>query len=266
MQKIIIIDALSYLRVKLENEKQNPQMFIRGILNEAQLPGMRIWVWDGLGGNDARRAIFPQYKTREYNHAVTTAMNFVRELIGLTAAWQIRVPGFEGDDVIAHLVNHFLKTTKDIPIQMLHRDGDLNALCALSDRVQTSHVPVTPIPFHLIRLYKICVGDTSDTIPGIKGFGKGGWEKADYAALSLLIRDIERGTDPTEDDEARILALGMSKASFNWLLKRENCDMVRAMARIIDPLPVPEELIRKHMTPGQNNPAALEAKLKEFLL
>lgn len=263
MRKIILIDALSYLRLKMENE--DPKMFIRGVLNETKLSDLRIWVWDGPGGNDARRALFPAYKTRPYNPSVITAMNFVRELIDLTPAWQIRIPGFEGDDVIAHLVKHFLKTT-DLPIQMLHRDGDLNALCALSDRVQTSYTPATPIPFHLIRLYKVCVGDGSDTIPGIKGFGKGSWEGADKAALALLIRDIERGVDPTSDDEARLLGMGVSKASTNWLMKRENCDQVRIMARIIDPLPIPEETINAHMKMGTDDPVALEAKLREFLI
>src|SRR5690606_17886268 len=221
--KIVLYDALSYLRVRLETEK--PSDFIRGIVNETQNPyGMRVWVWDGKGGNNARREIFPAYKTsREYKPGIITAMDFVRDLIGMTGAWQIRVPGFEGDDVIAALTVHFLKTT-NLPIEILCRDGDLTALCALDpQRVRCSHA--IKIPFHQVRLYKVCVGDPSDDIPGIKGFGKGAWDKADKANLERFIYgllDAQRPAAPLEEGLA--LSLGISKASFNWLCEQQNID------------------------------------------
>lgn len=263
--KVVIYDALSHLRVRMETEK--PSDFLQGVLNEAANPfGTRIWVWDGPGGNKARRALFPAYKTsREYKPGIIKAMDFVRELIALTGSWQVRVPGFEGDDVVAALVNHFHATT-DLPIEIVCRDGDLAALCAINpQRIRCSHQ--VKVPYHQIALYKLCVGDPSDDIPGIKGFGKGAWEKADKANLGQFLTNLLDARRPAADlEEGLALSLGMSKASFHWLQVQENIDALGAMRRIIAPLPVSADLINQYLHRGERDEAALMAKLSEFML
>lgn len=267
MQKIIIVDALSALRVKLETER--PQDFLNGVLNTSRVNqfAMKIWVWDGKGGNQRRRDIFPAYKsTRPKNPDVIKAMDFVRELIGLTDAWQIRVPGYEGDDVVAALVQHFLATT-DLSIQVDCRDGDLVALNALSNRVTNTHKPRDNVPPNLIRLYKAYIGDPSDDIPGLKGFGKGGWEKGDHVALGRILAGVCHAPhDWTEGHQNLALAAGISKASCTWLSDEENRRQWAIMKRIIDPIEVPKELLNEHLKQGKNDYNALNEHLKTFML
>ena len=261
--KIVLYDALSHLRVRME--KESGGSFMRGLLNEAQQPGIRVWIWDGPGGNAARRKIYPPYKTtRVAKPGVIQNMDFVRELLAMTPVWQCRIPGFEGDDTIAALVEHFLKTT-DLPIHIEGRDGDLVANCALSPRVTCAHSVKDRTPAQ-IRFYKLAVGKTTDTIPGIKGFGKGGWEKADKAGLqSLIYQTLDAQQPLSAEQEGRALSVGLSKASFNWLCVQENIDDLRAMRTVSDPLPIPIEVLNQHLVPGVYSPAKLEATLKEFL-
>lgn len=268
--KVILVDANSIVRVKLETEK--PQDFIRGMLNISSVPTnsqfIKIWIWDGKGGNQRRRDLFPNYKNRPPKSPdIMRNMNFVRELIGLTASWQAQVPGYEGDDVIAALAEHFLKTT-DLPVEIDTRDGDLVALrCLDPKRVSCTFSPKVVIPPDLVRLYKTFVGDSSDTIPGLKGFGDGAWEKADKAALQNLLDHICKVDHEWGETEAnRALAAGMSKTSANWLLERENRDQLAIMKRIIDPMPIDPKLLDEHITMGTNDQAAIMAKLKEYMM
>lgn len=262
--KLVLIDANSWLRVKMETER--PQDFIRGVLNLTGNNALifRVWVWDGYGGNDARRALFPTYKSRPpSNPDIMKNLNFVRELISMTSAWQVQIPGFEGDDVIAALAKHFVETT-DLPITIAARDGDLAALRSLApDRITCEYTG--KIPHDLVRLYKAYVGDSSDTIPGLKGFGDGAWEKADKVALQQILDGVCADTF-REVNEERCLAAGISKASVTWLKDRENRDQWAIMKRIIEPLPIEHDVLHSHLKQGNDNPAALMAKMKEFML
>lgn len=258
--KIILYDAMSYLRLRLETEKG--PFLVRGVLNETQLPGVRIWVWDGVGGNSRRRKIFPAYKTsRVHKPGVIQAMDYFRELLALTPTWQIRMPGWEGDDVIAALTKHFLATTQS-PIHIDCRDADLAALCALSPRVTCSHMP-KELKATDIRLYKLCVGDPSDDIPGIKGFGKGGWEKADKASLRRLVGKI---LDREEWSDGEATACGLRPTSINWLRDERNVDELAVMRRIIDPIDIPYADLTAALQRGVYDPARLHAKLEQFYL
>jgi hypothetical protein len=262
MGKIVLYDALSYLRVRLETETTGD--FLRGVLNEAANPfDTRIWVWDGPGANAKRRAIFPPYKTKRVpKPGLIQQMDFIRELLTMTGVWQIRVPEFEGDDVVAALTKHFLATT-DQAIHIQCRDADLTALCALSPRVTSAHA--VKIPYDLIQLYKVCVGDGSDDIPGIKGFGQKTWDEADKAGLRKFVNDLITSRTPIDDD-AHALAIGMSKATCTWLRSQESIDQLCAMKMVIDPLPVPQDLINQYLKREPRDAARMEAKMKEFML
>lgn len=264
MKKIVLYDSLSYLRVQLETTKLRD--FLMGCLNQTANPyDLRIWVWDGEGANKARRALFPAYKTRKKpKGTVIRDLNFVRELMAFTGSWQIRVPGFEGDDVIAALTEHFLATT-NLPIEIVCRDADIAALCALSPRVTCTYDP--KMPASDIRLYKTTVGDPSDTIPGLKGFGKGGWDECDKEGLRALITDLLDNRRPLTDDEVpRALAIGIRPGTCNWLKEQENIDELAVMRRIIEPLPVEQGLINTHLKQGVRDEATLHRLCSEYML
>jgi hypothetical protein len=255
--KIIIYDALSALRVRMENEPG--VMFLRGVVNDTQLGGLRIWVWDGPRSSASRKAIYPAYKSsRVHTPGVDIQMGLVRELLEFTPAWQVHMPDVEGDDVVAALVEYFLRTQPDARIEIMGRDGDLVANCALSPRVTSAHQVKGVQPKH-IRLRKLTVGKGSDDIPGVKGFGQGAWDKADKDQLQVLMDQVLAGQNP---DASHL----MSKASCNWLDDPANVHELRLMKRCIDPMPISDELLNQYLKQGTHDPAALEAKMKEYLL
>lgn len=230
-------------------------MMVRGIINEASLAGrITIWAWDSKGGNDARRKIFPNYKNRPPQPGDKyAALLMIKELLKFTPAWQVELAGYEGDDIVAALANYF---RGQAPIRIITRDGDLTQLVGQG----VTCTATAPVPPHEIVLYKTCVGDPSDTIPGIKGFGKDSWAKADKTKLQWLINQIILH-NPWFDEEAA--EAGLSKGSLNWL--RGNEDQVRAMNQIVQPLPISNEQLQGAITRGTPNPAAIEACLQRFL-
>lgn len=183
--KVVLYDSMSALRVRLEQKLEPAHLMIRGVLNDALAPGrLSIFVWDAKGGNDARRAIFPGYKNRPPAPNDTyAALRLLQELLQFTPAWQAWHDGFEGDDVIAALVNHF---RGQATIEIVTRDGDLTALCGPGVTCSAQ----AKCPAHLVPLYKLALGDKSDTIPGLKGFGDKAWEAADKVALGQLLNEI----------------------------------------------------------------------------
>lgn len=241
--------------MRLENRHVSPIMMMRGILNDAARPDrMTIWAWDGRGGNDVRRGIFPGYKNRppapEGTHV---ALMFLKELLGHTSAWQAQLDGFEGDDMVAALVEHFRGVA---PIEIVSRDGDLTALCGPD---VTCKAPC-PVPPTLVRLYKLTVGDSSDTIPGISGFGQKAWDGCNKALLEDVLEAYLKGADVPEE---QALQAGLAKRHINWL--NGNRDTLVAMKRIIEPLPLSRSQLETALVHGTDNPAAREAILGKFL-
>lgn len=258
MHKIILQDSLSTLRVRLEQKREPAMMLVRGVINDALQPGRTvIWCWDGQGARRARQEIFPGYKQRPPTpNDIYKSLNFLRELLALTPAWQCQVEGYEADDMIAALVE---KLAGDSPIEIHTRDGDLAALCRPG---VTCTAPID-IPPELIPLYKICVGDSSDTIPGIKGFGKGTWANASKPLLRELIDRI-LAKEPWNDKLAT--AIPLPPGVVNWLSEPENQQQLILMWRCIRPLPISDEKLNQGLKRGTYDPVKLEALMRKYLL
>ena len=151
------------------------QKFVEVIEQIGVAPIDVIGVWDGSGAKMYRRNFLPQYKEgRDKHPAVYEELNAARETVtaflravGCTVMEQA---GAEADDVIAYLVQNLQSQC------VVHTsDGDL---CVLVDEKtdvwrngQMSVNPYGPFPHKHILTYKSLVGDTSDRIPGAKGFG-----------------------------------------------------------------------------------------------
>lgn len=252
--KIILHDSLSSLRLRLEQRSEPPLMMLRGVINEALMPDrLTIWCWDGKGANDPRRELLPGYKDRPITRPdIYHSLNMIRELLTTTGAWQACLPGYEADDLIAAFVQQF----DGNPIEIMTRDGDLTALCGPT---VTCRAPAKA-PADLIRLYKLTVGDPSDNIPGISGFGEGSWNRADKQTLAVLMTKVLR-KEPWTDEFAETV---MSRRATRWL--RENEDLVRRMKQVIDPRPLTLDQLNASLTKGVNDPVKREALMKRYLL
>jgi DNA polymerase I-like protein with 3'-5' exonuclease and polymerase domains/5'-3' exonuclease len=139
-------------------------------------PRQVICVWDGRNSKVRRRAFLARYKEgRDKHPEVSEQLNIARERVtqmlldlGCHVIWQ---DGMEADDVIGYLCRHL----SDVIVRT--EDGDLSVLV---DETRNVHVyrlgemdknPYGHFPHKFITLYKSLVGDSSDKIPGAKGFG-----------------------------------------------------------------------------------------------
>lgn len=141
-----------------------------------------LGVWDGQGAKQYRQVHLEQYKQgREKNPAVHEQLSLARAMVsertkavGITTCW---VKAREADDVIAYLVREL----RDMPNFVSTVDGDLNVLVDPNTHVwrlgKLNENPYGAFPHRFITLYKALVGDTSDGIPGAKGFGDAAFVK-----------------------------------------------------------------------------------------
>lgn len=150
---------------------------VRDALAEFNLaPRSMICVWDGKNAKVRRRAYLPQYKLgRDKHPAVSEQLNIAREIctrllkdMGATVMWQ---DGMEADDVIGYLCKNMTDERNVVRTE----DGDLTVLVDDNTDVfrlgKLNENPYGRFPHKYITLYKALVGDSSDKIPGAKGFG-----------------------------------------------------------------------------------------------
>lgn len=240
-QAITVYDANNWVRIQFE-----VGLPTRNIIQHIQqAPGGAIVVWDGLRGNAKRREDFPEYKrTRSrLTDDLRTGFELIRDLLRYIPVTQIRVDGYEADDVIATLAS-------SMKINLYSRDKDLSDLPNV-----TLMESVTPLcEKGSLRLYKTLVGDSSDNIKGLKGFGKTSFKKLSPYEKAMLTNHFERKT-PWESETFPIA----KKVQENW-------EELSIYWKIIGFYPVSDSLIIKSTTVGLDKPFELEARYNEYLL
>ena len=158
-------------------------------------PTIVIIVFDGKGGSNRRRKIFPEYKmgrkmsvrlnrttgvslTREDEHKMMIAqLNRVIEYLECLPLTITNVENVEADDVIGYCSKHLFKDK----VTIMSTDKDFLQL--VDNRIQI-YSPTKKLMYDEERikneygidaknflLYRILDGDKSDGIPGIKGAG-----------------------------------------------------------------------------------------------
>ena len=160
-------------------------------------PTKVIIVFDGVGGSNSRRNLFPNYKanrntSRMTNYAIFSSKEDEREAINNQMARLINylqclpvsmicVDGIEADDTIGYLVGKFEKfeSTKEVVIM----SADKDFLQLVSDKVKVysptkkkMYKPSDVLEEYKVSSinfinYKVLMGDVSDNIPGINGLG-----------------------------------------------------------------------------------------------
>lgn len=256
MTVIVINDAMAVLRARLEKDLARFSLN-KLVLELNQSPHVQIWVWDGAGNKKKRQEIYPEYKAKRKpaGPSIFEGMMLLKDVLKCTRGISIEVPGYEADDAIAAVTQQY---AGKLPVAINTRDFDLRALCALSPMVTCTVEPKPDVPDHMIRLYKTWVGDPSDNISGVKGFGKGAWEKADKAELQSFTDQLLAGNVPD------FMPQTIAPKHHNWAV--ENADTFRAMHTVIGFLEIPQALLDKHTVKGSGSIAEADRLLKEFFL
>jgi DNA polymerase-1 len=159
-------------------------------------PKATVVVWDA--GDTGRKAVYAEYKAQRTSRPdlLKEQWPHLEPLVDAFGYRNLRVQGFEADDVIASIVEK--ARTADPPIPVMVVTGDRDAYQLVDDgvvKIMTTSRGITDtrvydrqdvidrygIPPELIPDFIGLKGDTSDNIPGVPGIG-------DKTAADLLQR------------------------------------------------------------------------------
>lgn len=261
MSAIRIFDGNNVMLRDLDSATHQ-RIGLRRRWEEANTPGqLHIWVWDGRNHNDRRKTVYPLYKAKRTPMAEDrfAQIHVFREALQHSNAWQVQCDGWEGDDVIASLVRK-LSARGDIPITVHSNDLDYAQLRSFPMVYLDGVKPCPPCcPPHRIALYKAMVGDSSDNIKGIPGFGQKAWE-----SLEAHHATIEKAIDAV--DVSMMRDVPFQPRHRTWVMESPNIIMLRAMLAITRFFEVPEPELNAGTRCGVYNYGAMDALLRRFFL
>ena len=160
-------------------------------------PTKVVIVFDGVGGSNARRNLFPDYKANRNVNRITnysifqskdeeqeSINNQIERLIQYLKCLPvsvISVDGLEADDIIGYLATKFEKHDETQKVTIMSADKDFLQLVSPKTSVYspTKKKIYTPkevreefgVSCDNFINYKILLGDSSDNIPGVPGLG-----------------------------------------------------------------------------------------------
>lgn len=255
--KLHIVDANNWIRKVYEKDSTGlPLRNLFAMANDTTDP--MIYVFDGKGAKAPRRAIFPDYKEGRTPapDAFYTTLELMKLLVTKTNKLMICVPGYEADDVIAHIVGGRKPT--DPPIEIRSNDADYLALLCEGVTVTEPSTKFKDVAYRDVRLYKTLCGDGSDNISGIKGFAGGTFAKLTEEQKNTWI-GLLTGYDDTLILDDLEKELGLKKAQVIWV--RENFALLKAFWQVVGFIPMTDALIALHTVVGNSSRIEAEAIL-----
>lgn len=257
---IYIYDANAFLRQSLNRAQLGViQLDPRMVYHRTNAnPHPEVWVWDGPNNNARRQAIFDGYKRRDYEgqENIFAGLTVYRELLSLSKALQITVPNYEADDVCATLARHYCG--RGVPVTLWTNDFDFFQLQGLPGLKLEGVKPKEGILPRYVCLYKALVGDPSDKIPGIPGFGQ-----KTFSSLYLFHGDIDAAC--RDRDVAAMQQFPFPPRVKSFLAEEANCQQVFDFYQITQMLDVPLDLIAQHTKVGTPDPIKAEQLFKRFM-
>lgn len=224
----------------------------------AQPVGSQIWCWDGYQHNERRREIYPLYKMNRTPCAedMFAQIKLWRDLLKHSTATQICVEGWEADDIIATMARRFV--ARGIPVTIHTNDMDYAQLLDCSG-VTLNGVNTKGVPPRWIALYKAMVGDQSDNIKGIPGFGPTRWlEMEDH--WPQIERAIRAG------QPAGFIGLPFKPAVLAWLQEPDNVELLQKMLLVTHLMDVPNDELNGGISAGTMDRDAATKLLGSFFL
>lgn len=217
-----------------------------------------IWIWDGKDHNDRRKAVYPPYKSNREPLAenIYAKIRLWRQLLNYSPASQIEVPLWEADDAIATIARKLTARSTEVIIHS--NDEDYMQLTA-NPLVKVNGVRNPKAEGRWIPLYKACVGDSSDSIAGIPGFGKGTW-----ASMEPYWERLEKAI--IGGSYQAFEALPLPKRIKTWLAVPGNIELVQTMLTIVHFYTVPDLELNAGTTRGTLNRAAAEEIFGKYLI
>lgn len=271
MSEFTLIDGNNWLRRKFEEDRDisGLRASVNSLRSEIANPrNQTIFFWDGYHANDYRKAIYPEYKSKRFGtpDEFYLQVDLFREIVKNLPIPYFRVDHYEADDVIAAFARvlpagskiHIKSTDKDFEqLEGVTHEGKTltDALQKVVDKAKEKGKPIEGadpiITPDLVVPFKVMVGDTSDSIAGIPGFGEKRWLLSNKEAVKAW---VNMDFDPDYIPE-------MSDKLTEWC--RDNVDTLIAMKRVCLFRPFDKQLLTIHMQRGRDNPDVVEQILKD---
>lgn len=274
MTSYTLIDGNNWLRRKYEEDRSisGLRSSVNALRSELARPNNQvIFFWDGFNGNDWRKAIYPAYKSKRGDSKVDQSEFFIqidifREIVKNLNVPYFRADGYEADDLIAAFALalptgtkiHIKSTDKDFEqiVGATHEGRTIED--TLKDEIEKERAKGKPvegldptITSDLVVPYKVMVGDISDSIAGIPGFGKKRWLLSPrQPILDWFASDFDPELTPDMSDKLK-----------QWCA--DNLSELRAMRDAALFRPIDKDFFASHMKRGTDNPSAIEQILKE---
>lgn len=265
---MLIYDVNNWVRVKMAESLGGCSIFSfwQEIMANHAAGEMQLFVADGKDGNRIRRRLYSPYKMQRKpaDASIYDGINFFKELLvdAPKEIFYIEVDGFEADDVIANIAYNY--SLANIPVVIISTDKDLTQLQQLNG-VLTLGKPKTEPRF--VRLYKMLVGDSSDNIPGVKGFGEKSWEKTseDFRVRMLyLFMKYPTPEEMPKDYFKKLCELNMPTGQVSAMMAALENGELHTYYKIIGFFKVPENLMNFKYGTGRQD--IINEKMKDYRL
>src|SRR6204780_3564289 len=201
-----------------------------------------VVAWDA--GTSGRTEMFPEYKAQRRSRPDLLKQQWpaMEPLVEAFGYSNVRVEGYEADDVIASLTEHALRSEPPVPVTIVTGDRDVFQLIDERDlvRVMATARGITQTKIYdrqaVIDRYGIAPelipdfyglkGDTSDNIPGIPGIG-------DKTASELI-----QSYGTLEEVLAHVEEIKGAKRKENLVEHAENARLSKQLATVQRDVPV----------------------------
>ena len=208
LNSVLIIDGLNaFLRAFTMINHINPDGhhigaltgFLKSIGYAIKMlnPTKVVIVFDGVGGSNARRNLFPDYKANrnanrmtnysifqskeEESESINNQMQRLIQYLQCLPVSVISIEGLEADDIIGYLTYKFEKFEETKEINIMSADQDFLQLVTAKTSVYSPTKKKIYKPKDVLEQfgvtainyinYKILLGDKSDNVPGVTGLG-----------------------------------------------------------------------------------------------
>jgi 5'-3' exonuclease len=264
MKNILIIDVNNWVRVKMAESLGGASIFslYQEVIANSLAGKLQIFVSDGINSRKKRKEIYPEYKAKRTkpDQSIFDGINFFKELLinAPKNVLRIEIPEWEADDVIANLVE---KNLKGVEVGIISTDRDLTAL-RIHKEVDTLKEPMCEPKW--VKLYKILVGDSSDNISGVKGFGDSAWEKLSDEVKDRLTVYLHLEKGKLDADVVRRM---LSRENLSDKMREKIVDSVKdgtiyMWYRVVSFMNIPDELLK--LESGSGNTWVNDGKINKF--
>lgn len=253
MKNLLIYDVNNWVRVKMAESLSGASILTlySEVMANAASGKIQVFVSDGINSRKKRKEIYPEYKAKRKpaDQSIYDGINTFKELLVNMPSniLHIEIPEWEADDVIANLCE---KIFKGMELGIISTDRDLIQL-RIHREIDTLKEP--SIPAKWVKLYKMLVGDNSDNIPGVRGFGDAAWEKLSDDFKDRVTVGLHLGKGRIEPDVfSRLVEReDLGRATKDKLISDNNDGTLYKWYRLVSFMNVPDELLKLESGTGR---------------